>query len=170
MKDITENWKPVPGYEGLYEVSDLGRIKGLKRGIRKLNKAKSGYLLIILCKNGKVKGFSVHSLVYRAFNGEIPPGYEVNHINEIKTDNRPFNLNLLTPKENTNYGTCIKRRAEKHSKPINAYDKKTGNFVQRFRSQIEASEWLKKPNAHKAICTCLKGHRLSAYGYIWKYA
>lgn len=166
---MKETWKPVPGYEGLYEVSDLGRVKGLKRGkIRKLNKSKNGYLLIILCKDGKTKGYPVHRLVYSAFNGEIPEGFEVNHIKEDKTNNRLCNLNLMTSKENTNWGTGIQRRAKSHSKAIIAFDKDE-NFVREFTSLVEASEWLGKPEAHKAICSCLKGRRLSAYGYVWKY-
>lgn len=88
-----EYWKPIPGYEGLYLVSDLGRIKSLnyrrtgKEQVLKPVKDRDGYLRIDLCNDGKVK-FKVHRLVWFAFNGPIPEGYEINHINEIPWDNR----------------------------------------------------------------------------------
>lgn len=118
-----EIWKSVLGYFGLYEASNWGRIRSLdhwkdngkggyihKGRILKPGKKKNGYLYVRLSKNGITKNFYVHRLVYEAFNGAIPDGYEVNHINEIKTDNRyPENLNLLTPKENCNYGSRNKK-------------------------------------------------------------
>lgn len=158
MKEI---WKPVIGYEGLYEVSNLGRVKGLKTGkILQPIKNGYGYLRVTLFKDGKLKKFLVHRLVYEAFNREIPPGVEVNHINDKdKTDNRLCNLNLMTHKENVEYSQAI---------PLIAYDK-SGNFVQEFKSLTEASNWLEKPKAHTNICKNLKGRIPSAYGYVWKY-
>ena len=114
-----EIWKDIVGYEGLYQVSNTGKIKSLNynhTGREKILKQRlfnRGYLYVGLWKNGKQKYFSVHRLEYEAFYGEIPKGMQVNHINEIKTDNRLENLNLMTPKENTNWGTAIQRRAEK---------------------------------------------------------
>lgn len=157
---MKETFKAVPGYEGLYEVSDLGKVKSLKTGkILKLGKYHSGYLCVTLCKDGKHKKFLVHRLVYAAFNGEIPPGLEVNHINDKdKTDNRLCNLNLMTHQENTEYSQAV---------PIIAFDK-AGNFIKEFKSLHEAAEWLGKSGASN-ICSTLKGQRRSAYGYVWKY-
>lgn len=163
---MKETWKPAAGYEGLYEVSDLGRIKGLKRGkILKTVKQNNGYLQVGLYKNGKRKVFLVHRLVYSAFNGEIPPGLEVNHINDKdKTDNRLCNLNLMTHKENCDWGA----RNQKIAKPVIAYNK-SGNFVREFKSLTEAANWLNIPKAFSNIGNCLKGRISSAYGFIWKY-
>jgi hypothetical protein len=107
-----EIFKDIPGYEGLYQVSDLGNVKSLSREvlnrgefpaivkekILKINIVKSGYYLVGLCKEGKVKTMSVHVLVAMAFLGHIPDGnkIEVDHKNEIKTDNRVENLQLLS--------------------------------------------------------------------------
>lgn len=158
MKEI---WKPVIGYEGLYEVSNLGNVKSLiRRKILKPIKNGCGYLKVELCKEGKRKKIYVHRLVYSAFNGDIPTGLEVNHINDKeKTDNRLCNLNLMSHKENVEYSQAI---------PLIAYDK-SGNFVQEFKSLTEAANWLENPKAHSNICKNLKGRIPSAYGYVWKY-
>ena len=103
MESIAEIWKDVQGYEGLYQVSNLGRVKGLKRSkIRKLCNDRGGYLCVSLKKQGKAKNFKVHRLVAVAFipNPENKP--EVDHINAIKTDNNINNLRWVTAKENMN--------------------------------------------------------------------
>lgn len=161
-----EIWKPVLNYEGLYEVSNFGRVKSLISGkILKLTKQRNGYLQVGLCKDRKQKKFLVHRLVYMAFNGEIPAGLEVNHINDKdKTDNRLCNLNLMTHKENLDWGM----RTEKTYKPVIAYDK-FGNLIQEFKSLRKAAIWLGKSKADSHICNNLKGRIPSAYGYIWRY-
>lgn len=101
-----ELWKAVDGYEGLYEVSNLGRVKGLLRGkilSPKIN-CKTGYLEVNLYSRGKPKTYSVHRLVAIAF---IPCGdvaLEINHIDENKSNNRVNNLEWCTRYYNTNYG------------------------------------------------------------------
>ena len=165
---MKETFKAVPGYEGLYEVSDLGNVKGLKSGkIRKPSTNHDGYLQVVLCKNGKEKNYRINRLVYSAFKGTIPDGLHVNHINENKEDNRLCNLNLMTPKENVNWGTALQRMAEKNYKPVIAY-KKTGEFFKEFKSITEAANYFgKKSSIH--ISECARGKRRSAYGYVWKY-
>ena len=115
--------KDIPNYEGLYQASNLGRIKSfdkviaqknnstaIKKGrILKPSTSHSGYYQIVLSKQSIRKSYKVHRLIWLAFYGSIPEGYEVNHINEIKTDNRLLNLNLMTHKENCNWGTGIER-------------------------------------------------------------
>ena len=113
----TEIWKDVLGYEGLYQVSNLGQVKSLnyrhtgKEAILKPGLGGTGYYGVILCKNGKKKRFSVHRLVVMAFIGPIPKGMVVNHISECQTDNRLENLEICTQKENINHGTGIARSA-----------------------------------------------------------
>lgn len=113
---MIERWMAIKGYEGLYEISNLGNVRSLwfgKRKILKQKKGKNGYYSVTLCKNGiKKKEFLVHRLVVISFLGPIPEGYVVNHLNENKLDNRLSNLEICTQKENTNYGTGIQRRSK----------------------------------------------------------
>lgn len=114
MINIIE-WRPIVGYEGLYEVSNTGLVRSCDRydvngrlwkckSIKdKINK--HGYHIVCLCNAGKRKYISVYKLVYESFIGKIPEGYQINHINEDKNDNTVWNLNLMTPKENANWGT-----------------------------------------------------------------
>ena len=101
-----ESWKPVVNYEGLYEVSNLGRVKSLnylrtgKEGILKPGPDEWGYLQVALCKNGEKETCKVHILVMRAFNGKCPKGHQVDHINFKQDDNRLENLRYLPAKEN----------------------------------------------------------------------
>lgn len=113
-----EVWKAIPGYNGLYEVSSLGRVKSLSRlvvrktvgnfkskeKIIKNCKCDNGYLSVGLSKNGCVKTIKVHSLVAMAYLNHVPNGYKlvINHINHNKTDNRVENLEITTQRENTN--------------------------------------------------------------------
>jgi hypothetical protein len=100
MKPI-EAWLPVPGYEGLYEVSDRGRVKSCRRRrLLALVVNKRGYVQCNLYKGGRVKNFLVHRLVVRAFIGPIRGGLQVNHKNTVKTDNRVENLELVTAERN----------------------------------------------------------------------
>ena len=101
-----EVWKPIKDYEGLYEVSNLGRVKTLnyrgtgKGKILKNIECSNGYLTIGLTKNGKRKLFTVHRLVAEAFipNTEGKPC--IDHINTIKNDNRVENLRWLSVSDN----------------------------------------------------------------------
>lgn len=103
---LKEIWKSVKGYED-YEVSDLGNVRSLnyyRSGkVRELKPTlyNNGYLHVNLWKNGKMKKFYIHRLVYEAFRGAIPKGLTVDHVNNVKTDNRLENLQLLTQGDNT---------------------------------------------------------------------
>jgi len=113
---MEEIWKDIEGYKGLYQVSNLGRIKslhGLSERIMKQTLQK-GYLRITLLKNKKQKRFLSHRLVAQAFipNPENKP--QVNHIDEDKENNRVDNLEWVTAKENNDWGTR-KSRAIKSS-------------------------------------------------------
>lgn len=169
MKEI---WKDILGFEGLYRASNFGRIKSLERINARGHRLKEkiltpginqyGYYLIGLYKQSIRKMYQVHRLVYEAFNGQIPEGLQVNHINEIKTDNRLENLNLMTPKENTNWGT----RNERVSKAVLQFTL-DDIFVKEYPSTMQVARELGFSCGH--ICECCKGKRKTAHGYKWKY-
>lgn len=90
---MEEIWKSIVGYEGLYEVSNLGRVRNCQTGwVLKPRKNHKGYLIVDLSKNGVMKHYRVHRLVATAFLPNPDGLPEVNHINEDKTDNRVENL------------------------------------------------------------------------------
>lgn len=122
-------WRPVVGYEGLYEVSNTGRVRSLydarhqKYRVKELKPGANryGYLMVGLHKNGKQKLHTVHSLVMAAFVGPRPEGYDVNHIDECKSNNRVENLEYCTRRENNNHGTHNERSAIGRSMPVLEY-------------------------------------------------
>lgn len=114
MTSIIEQWKPVPGYEGLYEVSDQGSVKTLHGRrwngnhwgqvpfrLMKQTVGRQGYPVVRLTKDGKGKTCTVHTLVLLAFVGPKPPGQECRHLNGNREDPRLCNLAWGLPIENT---------------------------------------------------------------------
>ena len=100
-----EIWKPVLGYEGIYEVSNFGNVKSLKFGKEKILKLlKTGryrnYHQVILCKNKEKKQVHVHRLVYEAFVDRIPEGLTIDHKDNVGTNNKLENLHVMTQEEN----------------------------------------------------------------------
>lgn len=170
-----ETWKFIPGYEDLYEVSDLGRVRSLnynhtgKIRILKTYKVK-GYICVGLWKNRKYKLLSVHRLVYETFIGTIPEGMQVNHINEIKTDNRLENLNLMTPKENCNWGTRNQRSADKqrnnHRSQTVRQSTLDGILVKKWPSTKECG---RNGFNQGAVAACCRGERKQYKGFIFEY-
>ena len=168
--NIQEIWKEIPGYEGIYQASNFGRIRSLKYNevrILKPGILRSGYYMVQLYLNNVGKTLKVHRLVWLAFNGPIPEGLEINHKHEVKTNNALLNLELATHSQNMNYGTCSKRISEKLSKRIQMLDK-NNNTLKTFNSLTEAAQFLNKKSVGN-ISRCLNGYRKSAYGYKWKF-
>lgn len=170
-----EIWKDIPNYEGIYQVSNLGRIKSLERidarGRRlkeKILKPKlaRGYYLIGLTKQATQKFYYVHRLVYEAFNDLIPENMQVNHLDERPINNALSNLNLMTCKENINYGTRNERSAKKLSKVVLQFDL-NDNLVKEYASTHQAER--ETGFANQNIVKCCKGKRKTAYGFKWKY-
>jgi len=137
--NIMEIWKDIKGYEGLYQVSNEGRVKHNNK-MKKPTPTSRGYLDIQLWKDGKCTHKLVHRLVFEAFVSKIPEGMQVNHIDECKTNNTISNLNLMTPKENINWGTGIKKQALTKSKKV--YQYKNGALVVVYESASEAARQL----------------------------
>lgn len=167
---MIENWKTIAGYEGLYEVSDQGRVKSLKYGKEKIlkpGKISSGYLIVNLCKDGKVKHTLVHRIVAETFIPNPNNLDTVNHKDEVKTNNVAGNLEWMSLKDNLNYGTHNKRVGEAFSKQVNMFDKSTGELLATFPSLREAKRVTGIANTH--ISACCLGKRKSAGGFVWKY-
>lgn len=164
---MNENWNGIAGLDG-YVFSDLGRVKSLnyhRMGFEKimsLEKTKCGYLRVRICN----KNILVHRLIWEAFNGPIPDGMQINHINEDKTDNRLENLELVTPKENLNFGNRSRKAVLAKSKPICQYTL-SGDFIKEWESakmvQKEKGYW------HGPISAVCRGERETAYGYKWSF-
>lgn len=174
---MEEIWKDIKGYEGLYQVSNLGRVKSLGNGkekIRKTNISSNGYLSLILVKNKKGKNFSVHRLVAEAFIDNPDNLPCVNHKDENKLNNCVDNLEWCTKQYNSTWGSVLKRRGSKLkgrknewlSKHIMQYDLQ-GNFIKEWESQNDIERQLKIRQS--SISQCCSGKRNKAGGYIWKY-
>lgn len=118
MNTLTENWLPIPGHEGHYEVSDLGRVRSLPRTVKhktgqthaypgkplKPKATYDGYVMVTLSRLGKSYNRRVHSLVAAAFIGPRPPRHHVDHINRKRDDNRAANLRYLHESRNLAQG------------------------------------------------------------------
>jgi hypothetical protein len=112
-----EHFKPIPGFDAIYEVSDLGTVRtipridraGKRRAVRVLKPSLSidGYVRSNLSKDGKTFHIGTHRLVYMAFIGPIPDGHEINHLNGNRRDNRLENLSCITHAENVRYSKDV---------------------------------------------------------------
>lgn len=105
-----EIWLPVKGFEGHYEVSNTGIVNSLKRGGRKriyIGFNQKGYAQVGLSKNGVSKTYKLHRVVAEAFIPNPHSLPQVNHINGVKDDNRPENLEWVTAKANTEHGIKV---------------------------------------------------------------
>lgn len=176
---MEEIWKPVVGYEDLYEVSNLGKVRSIDRiivnnlGISKSLKGKilkesierKGYVTIVLCRHNSIKRKSIHRLVAQAFLPN-PFNYpQVNHKNEIKSDNRVENLEWCTCSYNVQYGSREGKQGKARSRKVYRY-KPNGNLIDTYSSTTDAGKKLGLPQ-NSISRACLSD---SLYkGYIWSY-
>ena len=160
-----------------YSVSKYGTVYDKERDrIVKPCLNNKGYELIKAKYNEKWRAKFVHQLVWEAFNGKIPEGMEINHIDENKQNNCLENLNLMTHKENMNWGTCIERVAKANSKVQRNHPNKSKPIIQKSLQGEIIKIW---PSLHEIqrelgysqgnICSCCNGKRKTAYKYIWEY-
>lgn len=156
MKTV-ETFLSVPGYDGLYEVSNLGNVKSLRSGrLMKRSLSSIGYEMTTLTKDGKQKTYLIHRLVALAFIPNPENLEEINHKDEVKTNNRVENLEWCTRKYNLNYGTYRERMsALKTGKPnprknkiqVEEYDplKKIREQIRKENEQTPQPFWKRKP-------------------------
>lgn len=170
-----EIWKDIPGYEGYYQVSNLGNVKSLPRKrldrnqiiqgkILSKRKKQNGYIIVTLSKDSKEQKCYVHRLVAQAFIPNYKNCKEVNHIDENKLNNSTNNLEWCDRKYNCNYGT----RNQKRYKEILQYDL-LDNFIKEWDSLKSIKKYFNKKDSWGNISACLTGRQNTAYGYKWKY-
>lgn len=119
LRNNNEEWRDIPGYKGLYQVSSAGNVKSLPKYHSKIEKVlkgytdKDGYIKVRLCLNTKIrKSHFVHRLVAISFINNEKCLPEVDHINTIKNDNRVENLRWCDHKSNINNATTLKKKSE----------------------------------------------------------
>lgn len=170
---MKEAWKDVLGYEGLYQVSNLGRVKSLPRQttsgkILSTASRQNGYLCVSLCKNGKTHKYNVHRIVAEAFLPKHGRNDVVNHKDENKHNNQVTNLEWITQKENLDYHNGITRRAKTRSGFAFVLQIKDGKIVNSYRTLHEAARAVN--GWPQNIWHCVHGKALTAYGYKWRYS
>lgn len=156
MNTEQETWKDVPGYEGLYQVSNFGRVKGLEirfwagccyrtmsERILKPNMNKCGYFYVVLHKNKKPKTWKIHKLVALAFIPNLENKKCIDHINGFRVDNRVCNLRWCTQKENLNNPIAKGRKRKTSPKTPQTveklrigYEKKKEYIISRIKRKI----------------------------------
>lgn len=138
-EDLVEEWRGVKGYEGLYEISNKGKIRSLEHQVKfgtgsrisdgktlKPSPDKQGYLFVYLSKEGKTKRKDIHREVAKSFLPDFDEALEVNHLNGLKDDNWVTNLEMVTASEN-----------QKHAQGLHLHN---GNKQAGFISRTEAEE------------------------------
>lgn len=179
-----EEWRPAPGHEGKYEVSNLGRVRSIDHYVSredanalhhgkmlKQYTDKLGYKHVSMWNEEKMKRVAVHQLVAHAFVDGWFEGAVPNHLDENPSNNRADNLAWVTQRENNNWGTRIERVQQRfiesgHARAIVQYDLK-GNFIAEYPSVQEASRQTRLNR--NSINQCLWGNCKRAKQFIFKY-
>ena len=176
---MIEIWKSIEGYEGIYEISSLGRVKSLSREkimpngticftkekILKQNRNINGYISISLYKNNKCHAFRIHRLVAKAFIENPNKFSEVNHKDENKENNKYINLEWCDKTYNNNYGTKKQRQIDTRSKTIYQYDI-NGYLIREWNNISEASN---KGYSRECIYKCAIGSNIIHKDSFWSY-
>ena len=165
---MEERIATVPGTEGLYEVSNQGVIRNTATG-HALKPAVNykGYCVVSLKYGSSYRSKLVHRIVWESFNGEIPSGLQINHVNEDKADNRLDNLELVTPSQNVQHSIGrVKDMMSNKPMPVVALDS-SGNFAMYFDCKKQAGEHFgARTGANIEAAIKVNG---TAYGYSWRY-
>lgn len=150
-----------------YEIYEDGRIWSYRKNkFLKPKTNKNGYQVVLLYDNeGNRKMYLLHRVIYESVSGKpIPQGMQINHRSEVKTENFVENLELMSPKQNTNYGTGIARRAKTQSKQVGAF--KNDELVMTFQSTQEAG---RNGFKQQSVSDCCNGKRKTHKGFEWRY-
>lgn len=172
-----EIWKPVSNYQGIYEVSNFGRVKSLSREIIfKPALDRYGYYKIVLRHKGIKKNTKIHRLVAETFLPKQHDRNYVNHKNGIKTDNSLSNLEWVSPKENTKHsyltglrkGSLLGRFGKDHhmSKSINQLTK-NNEIIKKWESLKQVERELGFDTS--SLSKCAQGKLKTSYGFKWEY-
>lgn len=190
---MTEQWKPIKGYEGIYEVSNLGRVKSVTRMCwngsvwwkkpeqmikPQPSHKRNNYVYIGLCKHGKPKTLKLHRLVATAFVPNPHDYPQVNHKDENVLNNTADNLEWVTAQQNCDYGNhnCNLRDSVRRSAKFKAASKlrekkvaqiEGTNVVKVWNSVTEAAR--KTGCSESAISMCCTGVRNTHHGFRWQY-
>lgn len=178
---LFEEWKTVDDFDGIYQVSNMGRVKSIdhvvkngrgkriaKGKILKPHKSCHGYLFVKTSKKFGSKHLAVHRLVAKAFL-DNPYNYpDVNHKDEVKDNNVVTNLEWCNHSYNALYGTCQERLLKYKQKKVNMIDANSGKIIRAFDSMKSVEEEL--GICKTQISMVCRGKRRTAGGYIWEYA
>lgn len=161
---MEEIWKDVRGYEGKYQVSNLGRV----RSTAILNEFthNRGYKYVNLFKNKQTKHKYVHRLVAEAFIPNPDNLKTVNHINEQKNDNNTSNLEWMSYYSNNHHGTAIQRRSITRGKKVLQFSL-SGEFIKEWNSAREIERELGYSNV--GVNQCCRGILKKSKNFIWRF-
>lgn len=182
---VIETWKDIAGYEGLYQVSNNGRVRSVNRmingnmGCSWLRKGqilspyidRFGYEKVTLCDSQSSVHKLVHRLVAQAFIPNPCNYSQINHKDEDKCNNNIDNLEWCSPKYNSNYGSRKDRLSKrlkqvKVGKPIAQYSL-NGDFIRTYKNAEEAASVNNFWRTNISACCC--GSKKTAHGYMWKF-
>lgn len=176
LMNSTEVWKDIEDYKGLYQVSNLGRVRSLDRidALGRLRKGKvlayglsgGGYLQVGLHRDGKVEQKLVHRLVSEAFLPNPDNLPQVNHKDEDKANNQVENLEWCTALYNNTYGTRVERVTKVREKPIYAITGLGNRYY--FSGVSKASRLLGLKEGRTS--DCLRGKCKTHHGYTFEWA
>lgn len=169
MFDLIEEWKPIEGYEGRYEVSNTGKVRSLnfKRAVGEVEEMRlqdkgKGYLAVWLWYGEGRNSHYVRRLVAKAFIPNPQKLLEVNHLDEDKSNNHISNLEWCNRAYNNSFGTRVKRI----SMSVEAFDPVSGRIIHTFPSTAEAH---RNGFNSGAISKCCAGKRNTHKGLYWRY-
>lgn len=180
MPEVNETWKDIPGYEGAYQVSDMGRVRSLTRQVRTVDRAgvertrrvrgvilrpsrNRGYPFVVLCLNGESRVVYVHRVVAVAFVENPGARLEVNHVDGKHANNHVSNLEWATRAENHRHAIDMLGAGKKAVVGLKA----DGTIIH-FDSIKAAAEHVNVSGT--AIGHAVAGRRKTIAGYAWSYA
>lgn len=176
-----EFWQDIPGYEGLYQASTYGKIRSVERicirgrggkvvlpeKIMAQGTDRDGYSIVGISVNSKKQLKKVHRLIAETFLPNPLNFSQVNHKDEVKSNNFVSNLEYCDCKYNIRFGSGIERSAQKRRKRVLQFDL-AGNYLKTWDTAADVERELGVYAS--SICRCCNGKMRIAYGYKWKYA